>query len=53
MPYEVRYKPVKSGDNWAVILKETRKIIGRTASKANAEAMIRAIYLNKENKNAN
>ena len=43
MPYRVRYKPLKrSRENWAIINKDTGRIVGRSTSEKKAEASARA-----------
>jgi hypothetical protein len=38
MPYSIQKKPVKSGKNYAIVNKNTGKIVGRSASKDKAKA---------------
>ena len=42
MPYFVRYRPIKTGRNWAIMRKDDGRIVGRSTSKVKAEASVRA-----------
>lgn len=43
MPYRAEYRPLKRGKkHWAIINKDTGRIVGRSTSGKNAEASIRA-----------
>jgi hypothetical protein len=47
MPYKVVKKPVKSSKkDWAIINKNSGRIVGRSTSKKKAEASVRARYAN-------
>jgi hypothetical protein len=46
MPYKVVKKPVKSGKDWAIVRKDTGRIVGRSTSKKKARASVRARYAN-------
>jgi len=42
MPYRIVKKPIKGRKNWAIIRKEDGVIVGRSISKAKAQASARA-----------
>ena len=42
MPWSVK----KSGNRWAIINSRTRKVVGHSATRAKAEASVRARYAN-------
>jgi hypothetical protein len=42
MPYNIKKKPIKGKKDWAIINKNTGKIVGRSTTKKKAEASVRA-----------
>lgn len=43
MPYKVKYKPLKrSKKDWAIISRDTGRIVGRSISEKRANASVRA-----------
>lgn len=44
MPYKVTKKPIKGRKDWAIINKNTGRIVGRSTSKRKAQASVRARY---------
>lgn len=50
MPYKIEHRPVKSGKDYAIINKDTHKVVGRSTSKKAAQASVRARYANEGGK---
>lgn len=46
MPWKVRKKPIKGKKDWAIVNKNTGKIVGRSTSKKKAKSSVRARYAN-------
>lgn len=44
MPYSIKKKPVKSGKDYAIIAKDTGKIVGRSKTREAAKKSVRARY---------
>lgn len=42
MPYKIEKRPVKGKDDWAIIVKATGEIVGRSNTKEKAKASVRA-----------